>query len=1268
MHYDLNQLGDPKRFQRLVNAILMARFGEDTRLTPLQGPDGGSDGETAAGNPYMEIRYDRTSLSTSPLVQPPRPGRYIFQAKYHRTGDHRIADLRTLVVREFKQSLLKDVLRRPDRDDVNYFFLITNVASSDKALRKVDEVRRLLLLHDRHLHADVWWAESITTSLDWSPNLWRAFPELFPGRIPPLLTTTSDSPTERLSQALRLAVTDQHARDRTVKFRQVKLAHELLDLFVDLDVEFHVDDEFLRSSFAKRSRSGYGQGPIHAHGFFARQPSPSALRLLLDDDLGIPKILLEGGPGQGKSTVTQMVAQIYREKLLGIDESTSRDPSWHQLCRLRIPIRVELKDFARWMNDTATGSLEAYIAHMVGRDAGGSAFSVQDLHALVRRSAVILLLDGLDEIGNDSTRDEVLDAILATLNRFEKGLGVDLRVVLTTRPPAVVGRRTKLNGFARAILTHLNAARIDEYRSRWLATQIKTEEERKRIELSFDRRRHDPHVEALARNPMQLSVLLQFIYLKGDAFPDRRAELYHEYFKIVIDRDVEKSPKLADHRGLFEGLHAFLGFRIHGMTEIEQGRRTLDRAELVRLARQWLVKEGHDGDLAEEYFALGEERFGLIVALSGEGHGTTYGFEVQPIQEYFAAEYISERLTGTDAHVVFQHLIHRSYWREVALFLAGLRRPNEKADLVARAKAADNEESDGWREANGRLIVLQLLREGVLSQPKHVLTEAMRFVMELLDPKVLRAHSKPPTLIRALAEVGARHGDDSIFQKIEGLVRLHIESNDYHLVALIHRLASSVLPHDSYMELVLQYKGKLPRLRSLIRVAGPYESVSTLETLASSGEYWKGIPVPVLARDFWRQSVNRSVVADIAYPNGMHLALVTQFAIDHSGVRRGGRPLLRINSDQLPAIWQLEHNVQRIAGWLMSQEEDSTPIRDSMPVGEPSALSWEDGSDQSLPLEVEQCLRDLIEGSGALVSSVCHQDEATVSKKLVAYLRVIKTHLADPGISSWVACRCAIEVLHRSASAAMRSHADVRQEVDEIKERLLEFYNVGDTYASHLWHFENLALFGMPLALRLKEGGALRPLDVVIAEHERGRLHADDLAYARWLVGVPIPRTLIRPLVELCRDDIALLLRLVGNRGLKGIHVGGRLKVQDTQRILKVCRHTDDVETLSGAGSILAQSTFARIAEVDLVVKLVAAPSSLLLSRVLNVASERVGGRRLKDSERELANNVAQRILGRPEQHPFRVVNRALAFSAEADVGRTTPLFEEHPEIVEVAE
>ena len=520
----------------------------------------------------------------------------------------------------------------------------------------------------------------------------------------------------------------QYDRDRVVKFRQIELEQKLFDLFVDLDVEIVVDrdDPFGTSMGASAKYFQFREVDV-AGPFGSARPhrmSNTALELLLDDDLGIRRILLEGGPGQGKSTITQMAAQIYRERLLPKTQELSSGHYWHQLCKARLPIRLVLRDFSEWLKNNPDGTAEQYIARVLGRDSGGTSVAVEDVHAFVERSSIILLLDGLDEIGSDLLRDKVLDRITETVKRFEEDLGVDLRVVLTTRPPALAGRRQKLGGFTRVILAPMNARRIDDYLGRWLSVQIHSADERDRIKTSFEGRRHDSHVEALARNPMQLSVLLQFIYLKGEAFPDRRAELYRDYFQIVIDRDVEKSPELRENRDLVEGLHSFLGFHLHGATEVDKGRRTWTRREVVRFSDRWLQEEGHSEGGAARFFSLGEERFGLIVAVSGEGDDTTYGFEVQPIQEYFAASYISNRLPDGTAHEVFELLVHRNYWREVALFLAGLRRHNEKSDLVARAKAADQQESRGWQQ-NGRTIVLQLLREGVLQQPGHVLRDAM---------------------------------------------------------------------------------------------------------------------------------------------------------------------------------------------------------------------------------------------------------------------------------------------------------------------------------------------------------------------------------------------------------------------------------------------------------------------------------------------------------------------------------------------------------------
>lgn len=111
MEYYFNEL-DATKFQRLVNSILNAKFGVDTRLTPLRGSDGGRDAETAPGNPYFEYQVNDVKPPINALVTPPRKGRYLFQVKHHRTVDARMSDARQVVLSDFEQELKKNGLSR----------------------------------------------------------------------------------------------------------------------------------------------------------------------------------------------------------------------------------------------------------------------------------------------------------------------------------------------------------------------------------------------------------------------------------------------------------------------------------------------------------------------------------------------------------------------------------------------------------------------------------------------------------------------------------------------------------------------------------------------------------------------------------------------------------------------------------------------------------------------------------------------------------------------------------------------------------------------------------------------------------------------------------------------------------------------------------------------------------------------------------------------------------------------------------------------------
>ncbi len=774
-------------------------------------------------------------------------------------------------------------------------------------------------------------------------------------------------------------------------------------------------------------------------------------------------------------------------------------------------------------------------------------------------------------------------------------------------------------------------------------------------------------VEALARNPMQLSVLLQFIYLKGEAFPDRRAELYRDYFQIVIDRDVEKSPELREHRELVEGLHSYLGFRLHGTAEVEQGRPALNRNEIIDLAGHWLEGEGHSKDLAATYFALGEERFGLIVALSGEGHETAYGFEVQPIQEYFAAAYISNRLADGKAHDVFESLIYRDYWREVALFLAGLRRPNEKADLVARAKEADADVSILGQQ-NGRAIILQLLREGVLSQPRHVQTEAMRFASGFLDAPALRLHRTPTALINALSELSRLYGNDKTRTKIVEIVEQFSQSDDHGLVSLLHRLAGNVLPKEKYIQLVLGYSGIAPETRGMVRITRPFNVPGVIEELGSSHTFWEGIPAPVLARRLWSSATRNATVPEIAYPLGTHLALILEFAISRSATRRHGGDVIKIKGASAPAIWKLHQNIQLIRFWPSDDQEDPISHGERLATDTATELLWTNGRSKPLAPDVEQCLRDLIDATDNLISALRNRRKVHIGESLVAYLATIGKHLAEPGIVGWVASRCAAEML-QSPRVSTRG-LDSGGLVDGIRVVLRQLYPWPDRFLPRRGFRVERFAFGMPLALRLARGVALRPLYQVVADLVLERVDPDERRYCSWLEEVPLPPALIRPLVDACRCEMEKLLRFIGSHTDPSnirYYTNRRLLVQDTRRILKICRETQDPEILQGAAIVLMNATFARLAEPALVQKILsAAPASPLGMRVFDT-SDSIRGQKRDSHSKQLALDVAHRIMDQPEVHPFSVVNRAAAFLAEAEATRSMPLFEECPDLLRSA-
>ena len=129
--------------------------------------------------------------------------------------------------------------------------------------------------------------------------------------------------------------------------------------------------------------------------------------------------------------MTQMIAQIYRQRLLNkppIDPEGRWVPPYKQ----RLPFRIELRNFGEWLSDNAQGSVDQYLAVMSVEDSGGSTITVDDVHSIVENSPLLLIFDGLDEVGSDELRDEIFNKIRFNLDwrpryrtLYEDKMGLD---------------------------------------------------------------------------------------------------------------------------------------------------------------------------------------------------------------------------------------------------------------------------------------------------------------------------------------------------------------------------------------------------------------------------------------------------------------------------------------------------------------------------------------------------------------------------------------------------------------------------------------------------------------------------------------------------------------------------------------------------------------------------------------------------------------------------------------------------------------------------
>ena len=470
---------------------------------------------------------------------------------------------------------------------------------------------------------------------------------------------------------------------------------------------------------------------------------------------------------------------------------------------MRIPFRLDLRDYAAWMDgrasqategssnprDSGIQSLESFLSVQVSGAAGGVEVSASDLLDLVSGSHCLIVLDGFDEVADLTTRERIVEEIRRATSRLEVH-AESLQVIVTSRPAAFANSP----GFPEEDWVHLELedlrlADIMSYQKKWTVGQELCPKERSNIARTLTSKLEQPHLRDLARNPMQLSILLHLMHVQGVAFPEKRTALYEEYMRLFFNREAEKSSIVRDHREVILAIHGVLAWELHTQVERGKGSGTISKTALQSRIRGHLESQGYDPYLVGPLLRGSFERVGALVSRLVD----TFEFEVQPLREYFAASHLYKTApqsrpgnirTGTRPDR-FDALARSAYWTNVVRFFCGFYDVGELGTLADGLIQLDD---DVFQQLTNhpRRLAMMLLSDHVFSQSPITMTRLIKQVMR--EPAFERLMVSEWDLRRPEVSLPATAGRKILFDICLDKLEKEDDSVNRHLLRQLLRI------------------------------------------------------------------------------------------------------------------------------------------------------------------------------------------------------------------------------------------------------------------------------------------------------------------------------------------------------------------------------------------------------------------------------------------------------------------------------------------------
>ncbi|BAY27271.1 NACHT domain family protein [Calothrix sp. NIES-2100] len=377
------------------------------------------------------------------------------------------------------------------------------------------------------------------------------------------------------------------------------------------------------------------------------------------------KLMVLGKPGAGKTTFLKYLAIQCIEGQYLIN---------------RVPFFITLKEFAE--ESQQPNILEYFVEKL---SFCGIQNAKEKIEQLLRYGKALVLLDGLDEVREEDTR-QVLRQILEISENFYTN-----QFVITCR---IAAKEYTFEKFTEVEVADFDKDQIVIFAQNWfrLIDPLKAERFLQKLEDN------EPIYE-LATNPLLLT-LLCLVFGESADFPTNRSELYKEGVEVLLKKwDAKRN---IERDQVYKNLS--LNRKVDLLSQIALA--TFERKEYffkqktVEAYIADFIYNLRDARTEPEELKLDSEavlksiesQHGLLV----ERAKGIYSFSHLTFQEYFTAR----EIVANSAYEIFvEHIIERR-WREVFLIAVGMMRKADNLLLLMKAKIdnliAEDEEIKKW--------------------------------------------------------------------------------------------------------------------------------------------------------------------------------------------------------------------------------------------------------------------------------------------------------------------------------------------------------------------------------------------------------------------------------------------------------------------------------------------------------------------------------------------------------------------------------------------